>query len=59
MKAQGALMSWRRSCADPNKPQSFGLAEFDSLETVYACFKTMNNLKIFDNNILVKCDVKT
>jgi len=35
------------------------LAEFDSIETVYSCLKTMNNLKIFDNTILVKCDTKT
>jgi hypothetical protein len=55
----GPLLTWKRSIADPNKPQTFGLAEFEDLETVFACLKTMNNLKIYDNTILVKADQKT
>jgi len=56
LKACGPLISWKRSTADPQKPQSFGLAEFDCIESVFACLKTMNNLKLFENTILVKAD---
>lgn len=56
LKSVGSLLSWKRSVADPNRPQTFGLAEFEDLETVYACIRTMNNLKIYENNILIKAD---
>jgi hypothetical protein len=52
-------LNWKRSITDPSKPQSFGLAEFDALESVYACCKVMHNLCLFENNILVKADQKT
>jgi len=35
------------------------LAEFDCIESVFACLKTMNNLKLYENTILVKADTKT
>ena len=53
------MISWKRSTANPDRPQSFGLAEFDCIESVFACLKTMNNLKLYENTILVKADVKT
>jgi len=56
LKLCGPLLNWKRSIADPSKPQTFGLAEFDSLESVYVCTKILNNLTIFENNILVKAD---
>ena len=52
-------MNWKRSTANPLNPQSFGLAEFDCIESVFACLKTMNNLKLYGNTILVKADKKT
>ena len=59
LKACGPLISWKRSTANPDRPQAFGLAEFDCIESVFACVKTMNNLKLYENNILVKADTKT
>jgi len=59
LKVCGSLLNWKRSITDPSKPQSFGLAEFDTLESVYICLKVIHNLKVFDNNILVKADQKT
>ena len=56
LKACGTLVSWKRSVADPTKPQSFGIAEFDRLESVYACLKTLHNLKLFGGQIQVKAD---
>ena len=53
------MNSWKRSTANPDRPQSFGLAEFDCIESVFACLKTMNNLQLYENTILVKADVKT
>lgn len=44
---------------NPDRPQSFGIAEFGCIESVFACLKTMNNLKLYENNILVKADTKT
>jgi hypothetical protein len=44
---------------DPNKPQSFGLAEFDALESVYVCLKVIHNLTVFENNLNVKADART
>ncbi len=35
------------------------MAEFDALESVYICLKVIHNLRVFDNNILVKADQKT
>ena len=59
LKACGPLISWKRSTANPDRPQSFGLAEFDCIESVFAAVKTMNNLKLYQNTILVKADQKT
>jgi RNA-binding protein 25 len=56
LKACGSLLSWKRSISDPSKPQSFGVAEFDSVESVYACLKAMNNMRLFDNTIMVKAN---
>lgn len=59
LKLCGPLLNWKRSVTDPSKPQNFGLAEFDALESVYVCLKVIHNLRVFDNNILVKADQKT
>ncbi len=40
-------------------PQAFGVAEFDSVESVFACLKMLNNLKIYDNTIMVKTATAT
>ena len=58
LKACGTLLSWKRSTANPDKPQSFGLAEFDNVESVYTCLRTMNNLKLYGGQIFVKADTK-
>lgn len=44
---------------DAQKPQTFGVAEFASVESVFACMKTMNNMRLYDNTIMVKADKKT
>ena len=54
LKACGPLISWKRSTADAARPQTFGVAEFDSVESVFACLKMLNNMKLFDNTIMVK-----
>ncbi len=59
LKACGTLISWKRSSADPNRLPSFGIAEFDCLESVFACLKTMSNLKLYDGQLTVKADQKT
>lgn len=59
LKACGTLLSWRRSVSDPAKPSTFGIAEFDRLESVFACIKCLNNLNLYDNQLLVKADKNT
>ena len=59
LKACGSLTSWKRSVADAARPQTFGVAEYASVESVFACMKTMNNMRLYDNTIMVKADKKT
>ena len=58
LKLCGPLLNWRRSVSG-NKPQFFGVAEFDALESVYVCLKVLHNLRLFDNNINIKTDTAT
>ena len=58
LKLCGTLLNWKRS-VDPAKPSSFGLAEFEDLESVYVCYRIIHNLTLFDNNILVRVNDKT
>jgi len=59
LKVCGPLLNWKRSITDASKTHSYGLAEFDALESVFVCLKVIHNLRIFDNNILVKAETKT
>ena len=58
LKLCGTLLNWKRS-SDPAKPSSFGLAEFEDLESVYVCHRIIHNLTLFGNNILVRVNDKT
>ena len=55
----GPLLSWKRGNNDPNKPQYYGVGEFDSLESIFICLKVIHNLRLFDNNINVRTEKDT
>jgi RNA-binding protein 25 len=59
LKACGSLTSWKRSVADASRPAAFGVAEYASVESVFACMKTMSNLQLYENTIMVKADKRT
>jgi len=56
LKTCGTVISWKRSTDANKEPKSFGLAEFEYIESVFAAVKILNNLRVLENNILVKCD---
>lgn len=59
LKACGTLLSWKRSVTDPLRPCTFGLAEFERLEAVYACMVCLNNLDLYGSRLMVKPDKTT
>lgn len=55
----GPLKSWKRSTDASGEPKAFGFAEYESIQSVFACQKILNNLPLFDSRVLVKADQKT
>jgi len=59
LKVCGPVLSWRRMTDGKGEPKGFGFCEFETVESMLACMRVMNNMPLFGNNIIIKVENKT
>lgn len=53
LKACGTVEYWKRAINASNQPRSFGYCEFEEVEGAVVCLKSMNQLKVGENSLIV------
>ena len=58
LKSCGSMLSWKRTSDANGEKKAFGFAEYEHIESVFACLKIINNLPLAESRLIVKADTK-